>query len=292
MKDTRYRQTAPQDLLCHAIALARAHYLVVPLIGKAPVHKGGHGWADGSRHIPEVQWLFSRRRHTGIGIATGEGSGAWVLDVDGHDGRVSLKALINEYGALPGGPVTVTHRGLHVWFAYTPECAQLRNRVGFMDGLDVRTNGGGVVVPPSAHPDGGWYCWRDVSLLDMEPPTAPDWLIREIIGTYHAKPKPDHSIPSTVAHSDKYVETALKSAEQTIVACLHAQRSTLWYAAVCIGKSLIAAKRCGEETALRRLTAAGMRMTNTKPRPWTWDEVSAVVADGLAAGVRRVGHAA
>lgn len=281
------------DYLSHALAYARACYLVVPIIGKAPVHAGGHGWADGSRHLPEVEWLFTRRRHTGLGIATGEGSGAWVLDLDGHDGKVSLKALINEYGPLPATPVSVTRNGLHLWFAYTPECEALRNRVRFAPGLDIRTTGGGVVVPPSAHPEGGHYSWRDVSLLDMDPPPAPDWLIAEILQTYRTPDAPLPTSSPTTVIADRYAEGALQSAECRIVMAGNGQqRATLYTEALSIGARIVGPGMCSEAAALDRLTAAGLRMVNHKRQKWTPLAVQRIVADGLSAGIGRVNYAA
>lgn len=282
------------NYLPQALDYARAYYLVVPIINKAPVHAGGRGWADGTRHLPEVEWLFTRRRHTGLGIATGEGSGVWVLDVDGHDGKVSLKALINEYGALPATPVTVTRNGFHFWFCWTPECEALRNRVGFAPGLDVRTNGGGVVVPPSAHPEGGVYSWRDVSLLDMEPPQAPDWLIAEIVGTYRTPATTTPTSSPVAAVTDKYAEGALQSAEYRIATAGNGQqRATLYTEALSIGARIVGPGMCSEATALDRLTTAGSRMVDHNPRkPWTPLAVQRVVSDGLSAGIGRVTNVA
>jgi Bifunctional DNA primase/polymerase, N-terminal len=250
------------------------------------------GWADGSRHPPEVRWLFQHRNHTGIGIATGECSGAWVLDVDGHDGEVSLRNLIREHGTLPHGPITVTHGGFHFWFGWTPACKALRNRIGFARGLDVRTNGGGVAVPPSAHPEGGRYIWRDVSILDMEPPPAPDWLLAEIVGSYQSPTTIPTSSPAAVV-TDRYAEGALRSAEDRIATAGDGQqRSTLYTEAFSIGARIVAPGLVSVSEALDRLTAAGLRMANYKRHRWVPDAVQRVVSDGLNAGVGRVFDAA
>lgn len=281
-----------------ALEYARAFYCVCPIRGKAPVHIGGNGWKDASRHEPEVEWLFKHRpgwRHTGLGIATGEGSGAWVLDVDGHDGRVSLAILIREHGPLPGGPVTITGNGFHHWFAYTPECEPMRNRVAFLPGLDVRTNGGGVVIPPSPHPDGGFYRWRDVGLLDMEPPQAPEWLLKTIIGEQPPEtPNATQDAPtaSPVA-SNRYAEGALRSAEDRIASAGNGeQRRTLYSEALSIGKRIVAPGLVSAGEAMDRLTAAGLRMANHRKHRWVQPAIERVVSDGLSAGVGRVSDAA
>jgi hypothetical protein len=283
------------DILRVAQSLALRWYCVVPVIGKAPCHSGGRGWADGSRHLPEVDHLFRTRRHTGVGIACGEASGCWVLDEDGPTGAASLRDLIDQHGPLPAGPVTVTGKGRHYWFSWAPGCDQLRNRVSFLPGLDVRTSGGGVVVPPSLHPNAGRrYEWRHVSLLDVDPPQAPAWLVDAIISTYPAEPDTLLIHPaSTVTVPDRYAEGALASAEFRIVTAGDGQqRATLYVEALSIGARIVGAGLCPASLALDRLTAAGMRMVNHKPQRWTEPAVQRVVADGLAAGIGRTTDAA
>lgn len=283
------------DYLPYAEALADAGYLVCPLRWKCPDYAGLGGWTGlASRHIPEVRYHFSRLPHTGFGIATGEASGCWACDIDGELGRQSLVDLIEANDFLPFGPVTITPNGQHRWFRWTPACKALRNRVGFRPGMDVRTTGGGVVVPPSAHPDGGRYSWRDVTLLDMEPPEAPDWLIAEIVGTYRtpATTTPTSS-PATVV-TDKYAEGALQSAEHRIATAGNGQqRATLYTEALSIGARIVGPGMCSEATALDRLTTAGSRMVDHNPRkPWTPLAVQRVVSDGLSAGIGRVTNVA
>jgi hypothetical protein len=266
-----------------------------PILGKAPVYAGGHGWNDATTVIDEQDALFETRPHTGVGIATGSRANALVLDIDGAPGRRSLIDLVQQNGDLPPTPVCVTGGGgYHLWFRWDDRCIPLRNRVCFAPGLDIRTGGGGVVVPPSIHPDTKCrYEWRvGRSPYEIEMPPIPEWLIDAITSSYPSKPTIEMDTPSTVVVSDRYTEAALKSAEDKIANCQASQRSTLWYEAVCIGKSLVATKRCKEIDAMRRLIAAGMQMENTKPRKWTKDEITAVVADGIDAGIRRATDAA
>jgi hypothetical protein len=281
------------NLLPAALQLALRWYCVAPVLNKAPCHAGGHGWADASRHLPEVTHLFTRRRHTGIGVACGEASGCWALDVDGTDGRQSLQDLMDRHGPLPYGPISVTGKGLHHWFAWSDDCHQLRNRVGFAKGLDVRTTGGGVVVPPSRHQDTGRHYEWQVSLLDMDPPQAPDWLLAEIVSTYATAAPTLPADRPTVTVPDRYAEGALASAEFRIVTAANGeQRATLYTEALSVGARIVGAGLCPASVALDRLTAAGMKMVNHKPQRWTPAAVQRIVADGLAAGIGRVTNAA
>ena len=123
-----------------------------------------------------------------IGLATGSVSGVWVLDVDGDQGRETLATLVEQHGQLPKTVEVVTpgkinkktglHSGggLHLYFRY-PLGLDLRNAQDRDDvpGIDWRGNGGYVLLPPSAHPDGGNYAWSVDSADTFA--EIPQWLI-------------------------------------------------------------------------------------------------------------------
>lgn len=111
-------------------------------------------------------------------VATGEGSGVFVLDVDTKDnGEEGLLKLQEEHGEVPQTLVARTPSGgLHVWFAHPG--APVKNSVRQLgSGLDVRGDGGYVVAPPSETPS-GTYEW----LASEAPPQAPGWLVGMVTG--------------------------------------------------------------------------------------------------------------
>jgi Bifunctional DNA primase/polymerase, N-terminal len=100
-------------------------------------------------------------------------SRVWVLDVDGEDGEASLRALETEHGALPATWESLTARGRHVWFYC--DCPVPCSTSKIAPGIDVRGDGGYVVVPPSIHPSGRAYVWSVDRADDLA--SAPDWLL-------------------------------------------------------------------------------------------------------------------
>lgn len=95
---------------------------------------------------------FWGRAPCNIGIVTGRASGLVVLDVDvkhGAKGLESLARLQREYGALNTRRIQTPTGGLHFYFAYPPNTEIIKNKVGFLPGLDIRADGGYVVAPPS-----------------------------------------------------------------------------------------------------------------------------------------------
>ena len=117
-----------------------------------------------------------RSREFNIGLATGEGSGVWVLDIDGEEGEATLKQLEAEHGALPPTIEQITGKGRHLFFRWVTGL-DIRNFQHRDDvpGIDVRGNGGYVLVAPSIHPSGRVYSWSVDSGDEFA--DAPEWLL-------------------------------------------------------------------------------------------------------------------
>jgi hypothetical protein len=117
--------------------------------------------------------------HANIGIATGAVSGLVVLDNDSYKGGdESLSALECTYQPLPETVQQLTGGGgVHYCFAHpgTP----VKNGVETLGaGLDIKGDGGYIVVPPSLHASGKRYAWElshhpdEMALAPM-----PAWLL-------------------------------------------------------------------------------------------------------------------
>jgi hypothetical protein len=165
-----------------ALAYAKRGWPVFPCRGKKPLTK--HGFHDATRDVTAIEEAWGKTPAPNIGMATGEASGVWVLDVDGAAGEASLKALQEHHGALPPTVVGLTGGGgRHLLFRYRGE--PIRNTVsGLGDGLDVRATGGYIIVPPSIHPETGaeyqWDAKLHPDLADIA--DAPPWLIELVCG--------------------------------------------------------------------------------------------------------------
>ena len=178
---------------------------------RSPIKGTGfeHGCHTATNDPAEIERRWSLHPTANIALATGTGSGVFVLDVDvkALDGRTTLAVLEDENGWLPETWTARTPSGgQHIYFRQ-PVNRALRNRVGFAPGLDVRTDGGSVALPPSRRPD-GLYMWTT-------PPSAcpvaeaPEWLLELIDPPEPARtPRPPLPVQS-VDRTTRYVERAL-----------------------------------------------------------------------------------
>lgn len=158
-----------------ALAYARRGAPVFPCEegGKRPLTPNGF-W-DATTETRRIGSWWDRWPAANVGIPTGRRSGLLVLDADPRNGGLeSLALLERENGPIPGTARARTGGGgLHVFFAY-PAGETVRNSVEILGaGLDVRGEGGYVVVPPSRTL--GVYEW-----IDRSPPAGPDWLLARL----------------------------------------------------------------------------------------------------------------
>lgn len=232
-----------------------------PKPGKHP--RAQHGFKSATRSPEDVRLAF--RQECNIGIATGRDAGLWVLDVDGADGAASLAALVAAHGALPATVECLTGGGgRHLYFRY-PETRRVRNSVRKLGaGLDTRSEGGGVVAPPSRHASGNAYEWvpgrspSEAALAD-----APAWLYRvmdtaERLNAPPPVPHVPHPWGDASDAAAAYVRAALDGEALAVMRAGEGTRNdTLHTAAVKLG-GLVGAGHVDRVTVQHELTKAAM----------------------------------
>lgn len=144
--------------------------------GKHPIAElAPSGLSDATDSRAKVEAWWGARPEASIGIATGAMSGLTVVDADvggGKPGLINLTRLCAAHGGVPATMAVETGGGgLHLYFKYN---AALRNGVDVLDeAIDVRSDGGYVIAPPSNHVM-RVYKWREdrAELKDL-----PEWMI-------------------------------------------------------------------------------------------------------------------
>lgn len=219
-----------------------------------------------------------------IGMATGAASRCWVLDVDGEAGIESLLALVDKHGRLPRTVRQHTGGGggqlFFAWPGLLPWGVEIRNGASkFADHLDVRGEGGYVVLPPSLHPSGARYRWVDgCSPWECELARAPWWLL-------HLVAPPPAPVPTREVTRDRppgsgggYGQGALDAARAEVAAAPPGkQNETLHRNAYGIGR-LVAGGELARSEARQALIGAALRMAVGDARhPWTEKDVGDLV---------------
>jgi hypothetical protein len=120
--------------------------------------------------LEQIHAWWERWPDANVGVVTGLVSGIIVVDVDVRHGGDPQQA----YGTNPTGLIQRTGSGgWHLFYTYPPNGGWVSNRTNAKDGIDVRADGGYVVVPPSVHDTGGRYVWT----AEGEPQLPPAWAI-------------------------------------------------------------------------------------------------------------------
>lgn len=170
--------TTPNDgALNEALASARRGWPVIPLRMKVPLIKNWPKLAT-TDEIKIRNWA-TKYPGCNFGLATGSRSGVLVWDVDRDAGGFkSLEGLINIHGGIPNTITCKTGGGGKQFYFKYPANRTIKNEVRFYPGMDVRTTGGQVVLPPGRHISGNSYVWlKGSSPEETHLAEAPEWLL-------------------------------------------------------------------------------------------------------------------
>jgi hypothetical protein len=160
-----------------ALSLALRGLAVFPCRPRDKRPATASGVKDATTDLETIRQWWRPAPDLNLALATGAVSGIFVLDLDGIDAEAELRRLEKEHGPLPPTVESITARGRHAFFKMP--LAPVRNSAGrIAPGIDVRGDGGYVLVPPSVHPSGRRYAWSVDSAGDFA--SAPDWLIAQV----------------------------------------------------------------------------------------------------------------
>ncbi|MEO1236623.1 MAG: bifunctional DNA primase/polymerase [Planctomycetota bacterium] len=167
--------TATIPHLDAALGYGRQGKAVFPLRprSKAPLPKS-NGYLDATQSETEIAQHWNRRPEANIGMPTGEVNGCFVVDIDPrHGGPETWGELIAEHGHPPEtAEQTTGSGGTHYVFRHPGFRVKCGSHV-LGPGVDIKGDGGYIVVAPSIHPGGGEYVWEN----SRDPVDAPQWIL-------------------------------------------------------------------------------------------------------------------
>lgn len=126
-----------------------------------------NGVKDASLDAEQVREWWQRWPEANIAVACGRASDLIVIDCDRgdteeEDGEREFLRWCSSFGVpvdAEGGGALLSETGgggRHYFFTWGPD---VKNLVGWLPGVDVRSQGGYVLLPPSSHQSGGVYRW-------------------------------------------------------------------------------------------------------------------------------------
>jgi hypothetical protein len=246
-----------------ALGYARNGWAVFPCVAgdKRPAVK--HGVLEATADLGQVGEWWGKREYN-IGVACGDRSGIWVLDVDGAEGEESLLALGH------GFPATLTQYtpsgGLHFVFQHLPGLGNTASSIG--PRLDSRGDGGYIVVAPSVVGERR-YRWAG----RQAPSPIPGWLL-----TLVRRP-PVERKPITATERSGYAGKALTLEVAAVASAVEGTRNHVLNRAAWNLGTLVGAGLLGAEDVRARLVEAGLACGLQQ------GEVAATVARGIADGI-------
>lgn len=242
------------SLVRAALAYAASGLHVLPIRPGAKTPLTEHGVHDASADEAQIRSWWGRCPNAGVGIACGP-SRLLVVDLDGPQAVEAWRALLAEHGDRATTATVRTARGWHCWYRL-PGDVELGNSVGRLGPkIDTRGAGGYVIAPPSVHPSGAVYTWREPRLPVRE---APAWLVSALcdrpVVPSERPPAPPLSTANVRGH--KYLSAAVQGELQRVLDAQPGVRNdTLCRAAFSLGQ-LVGAGALDEAAVVEALTAA------------------------------------
>jgi hypothetical protein len=193
-----------------ALFYASLGWPVFPCHPKQKIPLTEHGVKDATTDEATIRAWWARWPTANIGLACG--TVVSVVDVDNKNGVNGWESL-KEFPALPATVVSLTPTGgAHFLFLGNPPP---RNKNSFRDGIDIRGEGYYIILPPSIHPCGEPYQWRNLPgetpLADFPEFMRPVKPLRPWDAGYQqqiAPPKPVPANPPTSPQGTPILERA------------------------------------------------------------------------------------
>jgi P4 family phage/plasmid primase-like protien len=154
------------DMLPYALQYAQAGLRVFPLTpcDKMPL-QGSKGLNEATNNLDKIRQWWTTNPFYNIGCATG--GNIVVIDIDegvdnngdNKSGEDSITQWQSENGQLPDTLTAISGKGgRHLYYRTGDNC---RSKTGVIKNVDIRADGGYIVLPPSIHPNGNRYTWVD-----------------------------------------------------------------------------------------------------------------------------------
>ncbi len=189
-----------QNLAAHAIKLARAGVRVFPCRESGPYAKAPYtrnGLKDATTDLEQISRWWRLFPDANIATPTGKIANCCVVDIDqghGKHGEESF-AKLGLKDKLETWQVRTPSGGRHLYFQY-PYAFEVRNDAGGILGpwIDIRGEGGYVIVPPSCREEGCYSYIEDHEPWNIELAPLPGVIQDRILASQQCRYEYSHKL--------------------------------------------------------------------------------------------------
>jgi putative DNA primase/helicase len=181
-----------------------------PAPGKHPLTKMGKNLENATSSLTQVGQWWDQWPNANIAVACGRDSGVVVIDCDNKNTELGGA---HEFEAWLAGqglelPETMMARtgggGTHYIFRYPDDGIPIKNCVGWLPDVDVKSDGGYILVAPSVHISGVRYEWASASAPALLPDAVKNSIRVSKSGGGPRKRKSDPAHADTVGDEGAY----------------------------------------------------------------------------------------
>lgn len=257
-----YTENSIQEnsILKFALDYAAQGFAVFPCKNKNGVKKPitPNGFYGASTDPEVITKWWTKNPSALIATPTGETTKIFVLDIDcknNVNGFNSLDSLIAEHGPLPTTRrVSTPSGGEHVYFKHPG--SKVKTNAGVLaPGLDVRGDGGYIILPPSQIGQNSYTMLNDEPIAE-----APDWLL-QLVCPKDKRADRDTSISETAKTQEcatsRYGARVVHAEYQKIASCPEGSRNSQLNKSAYVLGQLVSGGEIAEEEVLDALEAGG-----------------------------------
>lgn len=176
-----------------ALKYADMGLAVFPVIPRDKKPLTENGFKNATTDPTKINEWWTIHPDANIGIATGDVSGGLVaidMDIDKEKDKDGYHSFMEwadaNFLVLPDSWLSITGRGgYHLFYR---SAFSVPSKIGWIEDVDIRANGGYIVAPPSVHPNGTRYEWEQ-SPEDYELITTDDMDVEFIMNSVLASNK-------------------------------------------------------------------------------------------------------
>jgi hypothetical protein len=237
--------------------------------GKHPIQSN---WSKRNPSLDELKDQIARCRFMpNVGMVLGkQRDGEYIIAVDVDDAS-RFAELEAELGPLPETPRCDSGRGYRLFFTLPPEIDvdRLKNITGLggIPGVDVKAEGGQVVIAPSLHANGKRYVWTRIGEIV---PLPLQWAM-QLLKKFEKPKFIDKYTPAQMnkpgqarTRAEKYLDAAVDGEARALAGCGSGMRNNTLFASacrlfkLCAGMYLASKWHWVHDELLRAARAAGL----------------------------------